>query len=230
MEKATRSSGVKLMIAGALRFGIGMILLGLILFLCAGSLDYRKAWLYLITFSGLILAFGVYLLLSDQELLAKRLNTKENESQQKIYILVSGISFILTFCISGWDYRFGWSTVPRVLVLCAWVLMVGGYGLFVITIRQNRFASRVVEVQEGQKVIDTGVYSLVRHPLYSAAVIMFFASPVVLGSYVAIIPMLFYLGGIIARIKSEEELLAQELPGYKDYLKKVKYRLIPYIW
>ena len=141
-----------------------------------------------------------------------------------------GSSFIATFGVCGLDYRFGWSSVPFAAVIAALVTMLAGYALFVITLTHNRFASRVVEIQNGQKVIDTGAYAVVRHPLYTAAIVMFFASPVVLGSWWAVIPMLIFLVGIILRILNEEKILRDGLDGYANYMKKVRYRLIPFIW
>jgi len=191
---------------------------------------YWNAWLYIATLFVSIFLFGAYLYKTDKELLQKRLNTKEKEKEQKAYVILSSISFLATFCISGLDYRFGWSDVSLIIVIIALLVFIGGYGLFVITIMHNRFASRTVEVQSGQKVIDTGVYAIVRHPMYIAAIILFISSPAILGSYFAIIPTLFLLAGIVLRIKNEESVLCVELDGYTDYMKKVRYRLIPFVW
>jgi len=173
---------------------------------------------------------GVYLYKSDKELLRKRLNSKEKEEEQRVYHLLSSISLLATFSVSGFDDRFGWSHVPPMVVVLALFIMIAGYGLFVFAMVQNRFASRVVEIQQEQIVVTSGVYSMVRHPMYTAAIVMFFSSPVVLGSYFATIPALFFLIGIVFRIQNEEKVLLDGLEGYAAYQKKVKYRLIPFVW
>lgn len=220
----------KLMLSALKKFGIGILILGLFLFLCGGDIWYWNAWLYLGVFSVCIFSFGVYLYKTDKELLQKRLNSKEKEKEQDVYTYMTGISFLATFGVSGLDYRFGWSYVQIAVVVVTLITMIAGFGLFVITLMYNRFASRIVEIQNEQKVIDTGVYSVIRHPMYTAALIMFFSSPLVLGSYYAVISMVFFLIGIIMRIRNEEKVLRNGLEGYADYMKKVKYRLIPFVW
>lgn len=216
--------------AGVTRFGLGILILGAFLFLCAGTLRYWNAWLYVIALAVMIFSFGVYLYARDQELLQKRLNTKEKEPEQRAYVLLTSLSFLATFGLCGLDARFGWSRVPLGIVIIALLVVAGGFGLFVTTLLQNRFASRVIEIQDEQRVIDTGVYAVVRHPLYTAAILMFTASPVVLGSWWAVLPMGLYVIGIVLRIRNEEKLLGKELPGYTDYMQKVRYRLIPFVW
>lgn len=230
MTGEKQTNGKHLLFSAAKRFGVGIILLGAFLFLCAGDLFFWHAWLYLAALAAAILIFGAYLYTRDRELLQKRLNTKEKEEAQKAYAYITSVSFLATFLVCGLDYRFGWSHVPLAAIITALLVMLAGYGLFVLTLMQNHFASRVVEIQKGQKVIDTGVYAVIRHPMYTAALIMFFASPIVLGSYYAAIPMLFYLVGIVLRIRNEEKVLANGLEGYADYMKKVKYRLVPFVW
>lgn len=220
----------ELLRAGALRFGLGMVILGLFLFLCAGSLRYWNAWLYIGALSAAILCFGIILYTRDQELMRKRLQTREKEEAQKAYVLMTSLSFLATFGVCGFDFRFGWSHVPVAVVVIALAVMLAGFGLFMLVLMQNRFASRVVEVQQEQRVIDTGVYAVVRHPMYTAALLMFFASPVVLGSWWAKLPMLCYLVGIVLRIRNEEQVLQAGLPGYAAYMEKVKYRLVPFVW
>jgi Putative protein-S-isoprenylcysteine methyltransferase len=224
------ASNKRLAAAVLTRFSAGFAILGAFLFLCAGSFRYWHAWLYIATLAACIFSFGVYLYRKDKVLLQKRLNSKEKEKAQKAYVLITSVAFLGTFTVCGLDYRFGWSHVPVAVVYAALMIMVGGFGLFVLTLLQNRFASRTIEIQDEQRVIDTGVYSLVRHPLYSAAIIMFSASPVALGSFYAVIPMLPYVIGIILRIRNEEEVLQNGLEGYTAYMKKVRYRLIPYVW
>ena len=231
MQAHTQSiQNKKLIISGIKKLVLGIAILGSFLFLCGGDIQYWNAWLYLITLAASIFFFGVYLYKKDRVLLEKRLNAKEKEEEQKAYVFIASISFLATFGACGLDHRFGWSNVPLVVVIIALAAMLAGYGLFVLTIMHNRFASRTVEIQNEQKVIDTGVYSVIRHPLYTAALIMFFSSPVVLGSYYAAIPMILYLAAIIFRIRNEEKVLSNGLDGYASYMKKVRYKLIPFIW
>lgn len=231
MGKNSHFSHDNALLLSALRkFGLGMLILGLYLFLCAGTVRYWNAWVFLLAFAVCLLFFGIYLYRTDQEQLQKRLNSKEKESEQKAYTYLASISFLVTFGLCGFDYRFGWSHVPVAAVVIALIVMLGGFGLFVLTLMQNRFASRTVEIQTGQKVIDTGVYSVVRHPMYMAALLMFFSCPFVLGSYYAYLPMLLFLVGIILRIRNEEKVLRNGLSGYPAYCEKTRYRLIPFIW
>lgn len=222
--------GKPLAIRGITKFGLGILILAAFLFLCAGSFQYWNVWLYVGALAVAIFSFGIYLYRNDQELLEKRLNAKEKEAEQKAYVLLTSLSFLATFGLCGLDFRFGWSQVPLAVVVIALVIMLSGFGLFVVTLLQNRFASRTIEIQDKQKVIDTGVYSVVRHPLYTAAILMFTASPIVLGSYWAVLPMCVYVAGIVLRIRNEEQVLAKGLEGYDSYLKKVSYRLVPFIW
>ena len=220
----------KLIFAALRKFVLGILILGAFLFLSAGDVTYWNAWLFLSAFAICMIFFGIYLYRTDKELLQKRLNSKEKEEEQKAYTYLAGISFLATFGVCGFDYRFAWSNVPLPAVIIALFVMLAGFALFVITLVYNRFASRTVEIQNEQKVIDTGVYSVVRHPMYTAAITMFFASPLVLGSLWAVIPMLLFLAGIIMRIRNEEKVLLNGLDGYAEYMKKVRYRLIPFIW
>ncbi len=226
----TELENKKLLRAALKRFGLGIALLGLFLFLSAGDIGFWNAWAYIVAFALCIGSFGVYLYKNDKELLKKRLNTKEKEEGQKAYTFLGGISLVAAFAGCGLDYRFGWSHVPAVVSVIALVFMLSGFLLFAVTLAQNSYASRVVEIQSGQKVIDTGVYSVVRHPMYVAAIMLFLSSPVVLGSWYAVIPVLLYIGGIVLRIVNEEKLLRGGLPGYEEYTIKVKYRLIPLVW
>ena len=225
-----KTDNKKLLRSAITKFVVGIGMLGLTLFLCAGDVRYWNAWLYLGAFALCIFSFGIHLYVKDKELLQKRLNSKETEKEQDVYTFATGLTFWGMFGVSGLDYRFGWSYVPLAVVMIALVIMLAGYGLYVITLMQNRYASRVVEIQAAQKVIDTGVYSVVRHPMYTAALTMFFASPIVLGSYYALIPMIFFLVGIVFRIRNEEKVLRTRLGGYERYMRQVRYRLIPYVW
>lgn len=223
-------AGQKLIFRALARFVPGLIIISGILFLSAGSVSYWNAWLFLAVLFVPMSFVIVYLIFRDPELLDKRLNTREKESNQKGVILSTLVTLLAGFVLSGLDYRFGWSQMPAWLVFCSALIFLTGYILFFFVMRQNSFASRVVEIQEKQKVIDTGLYSLVRHPMYFAAVLMFLFMPLVLGSYYSIIPMLFFPFQMIIRIKNEEEVLEEGLDGYAEYKKKVKYKIVPFIW
>jgi protein-S-isoprenylcysteine O-methyltransferase Ste14 len=209
-------------------FGFGI--LGLLIFLTAGDIQYFNAWLFLGTLSVCIFVFGVYLYIKDKELLEKRLRSKEKQSEQSFYSVISGVSLLLIFVISGLDYRFKWSNIPTAIVIAALVIMIFGFMLFVITLIQNRFASRTIEIQNSQKVIDTGLYSEVRHPMYTSAITMNIAIPIALGTYFGLIPAALFIIGIVSRIKNEEAFLCKELEGYSEYMERVKYRIVPFVW
>jgi protein-S-isoprenylcysteine O-methyltransferase Ste14 len=171
-----------------------------------------------------------FLFRNDPALLEKRMKTKEREKEQRVFVLISGLTLIAGFLLPGFDERFSWSSVPLWLVIPATAVMVGGYLLFMTVMKQNSYASRVVEVQEEQRVITTGVYSVVRHPMYLAATLIFVSAPFVLDSFWALIPLGLFSFLFVFRIKNEEEVLKKGLPGYEDYMRRVRYRLIPYIW
>jgi protein-S-isoprenylcysteine O-methyltransferase Ste14 len=213
-----------------IRFLLGFLFISLLIFLPAGTLHFFNGWLFI---AGLLLPMIfalIYLILKDPELLEKRINLKEKEEEQKKYVKLSVSLYVIAYIIPGLDYRFGWSEVPLWLVLVSLVLMLAGYAMFMIVMLQNRYASRVIEIQKEQKLIDTGLYSVVRHPMYLAATILYLASSLVLGSYYTLIPMAilpFLLG---YRIIGEEKVLLKGLPGYEKYKEKTKYRMIPFIW
>jgi len=219
-----------ILLSAFIKFGLGIGIHGLFLFLCAGDIRYWNAWLYLAMFAAFIFMLGIYLDSNHKELLQKRLNSKENEKEQVIYTHAISIAFFSIFGVCGLDHKFGWSSVPIAAIIIALIIMLIGFGLFAITLTKNNFASRIVEIQDNQKVIDTGVYAVIRHPMYTAALTVSFASPIVLGSYYALIPMTLFLTGIIFRIRNEEKVLSEGLEGYSSYARKVKYRLIPFIW
>ena len=213
-----------------IRFILAIVFIGILLFVPAGSLKFSNGWLFI---AGLLLPMTftlIYLYINDPELLEKRINLKEREDAQKKYIKLSLIFYIVVYIIPGLDYRFGWSSVPSWLILVSLIIMVWGYIMFIIVMMQNRYASRVIEIQNEQKLIDTGLYSIVRHPMYLAATILYLSSSIVLGSYFTLIPMLLLPFLLAFRIKNEEKVLLSGLPGYEEYMKKVKYRLIPFIW
>lgn len=213
------------------RFGIGMIALGAILFIPAGTLRYWQAWLWLGVVLIPLLVVGTYLFLKDPALLERRMHTRETEKPQKLMVRLSLIWFVLAFLIPGLDRRFHWSRVPEGIVWASALLVFIGYLMVVMVLRENSYASRVVEVAEGQKVIETGPYAVVRHPMYLGSMILYAFTPLALGSYWAVLPMwLFIVILVVLRIPNEEEVLKRELPGYEEYMQKVKYRLLPGIW
>lgn len=213
-----------------LRFFAGIPVLGLFFFLPAGTLDYWEAWLYLAVLFTPIFFTMQYLLKNDPGLLERRMRTKEKAGEQSLIIKLSFVYFLGVFVLPGFDKRFGWSNTPTWLVLVADLIVLAGYIMVFLVFRENSYASRTVEVDEDQKVIDTGPYAVVRHPMYSGLIALYVISPLALGSYWALIPALLIVPILVARILSEERILARELPGYKEYQKKVKYRLLPGVW
>lgn len=209
---------------------LGFLLLGLLLFGCAGSLQYTNAWVFIGSLFILILGMGIILLVKYPETLERRLKSKEREGAQKSYVAIMGILFLASFALAGFDYRFQWTELPFWVSLVALIPMVLGYGLFGAVILQNSYASRVVEVQEDQAVVSTGLYAVVRHPMYLACLLLFLAMPFVLGSLISLIPMLIFPIVLVLRIKNEEAVLMSGLEGYSEYARNTRYRLIPYIW
>lgn len=220
----------KLLISALTKFLAGLILMGLVLFLPAGTFAYVNAWLFLGLLFIPMLILGVILFVKAPGLLEKRLQSKEKESTQKGVVAASGLMFIGSFVLAGFDFRFGWSNVPGWVVATAAVILLASYGMYGEVMRENAYLSRTVEVQENQKVIDTGLYGVIRHPMYTATIVLFLAMPVVLGSWIAFAVMLLYPIAIVARIGNEEKVLEEGLQGYTEYKKKVKYRLIPFVW
>lgn len=220
----------KLLAQGLLKMLSGMLIVGLVLFLPAGSWNYFNGWL----FCGLLflpmLVLGALLLWKAPALLEKRLNTKEQEKAQMAVVAVSSLLFLAAFVAAGLDFRFGWTHVPIWLVCLAAVLQLAAYGLYAEVMRENAWLSRTVEVQENQKVIDTGLYGIVRHPMYTATILLFLAMPLVLGSWVSFAIMLLYPVVIVFRIRNEEQVLETGLAGYREYKQRVRYRLLPFIW
>ena len=220
----------KLLISALTKFLAGIILMGLVLFLPAGTWKYSNAWLFLGLLFIPMLILGVILFFKAPELLEKRLQSKEKESTQKGVVAVSGLMFIGSFVLAGLDFRFGWTNVPAWVAVLASVILLASYGMYGEVMRENAYLSRTVEVQENQKVIDTGLYGVIRHPMYTATIFLFLAMPLVLGSWIAFAVMLLYPVAIIARIGNEEKVLEEGLQGYTEYKKKVKYRLLPFVW
>lgn len=212
------------------KFFAGVILMGLLLFLPAGTWQYPGAWLLFGLLFVPMFAAGLVMLKKAPDLLRKRLDAKEKLGTQKAVIGLSALMFVGGFVLAGLDFRFGWTRVPLWLTLVAAVLFLLGYGLFAEVLRENAWLSRTVEVQQGQQVVNTGLYGLVRHPMYSATLLLFLAMPLILGSWLSFLVFLIYPPTIVKRLKSEEELLKRELLGYETYCEKVKYRLIPYLY
>lgn len=221
---------MKLIIRALTKFIIGLVLIGALLFLPAWTFKYMGAWLFIALLFIPMLILGVVLLIKAPELLEKRLNAKEKQKAQKGVLALSGLMFPIGFLLSALDFRFGWSKVPLWLVIVASVLFLIGYALYAEVMRENAYLSRTVEIQKGQKVISTGLYGVVRHPMYLATLFMFLPLPLILGSFWGLIPFAIYPVVIIIRIINEEKVLTAGLDGYAEYKKKVKYRLIPFIW
>jgi protein-S-isoprenylcysteine O-methyltransferase Ste14 len=208
----------------------GIILMGLLIFVPAGSFMYWQGWLMMgILFVPMIVA-GFVMMKKNPNLLRKRLNAKEEQSEQKMVIMLSGIMFLTAFIVAGLNYRFSWILLPSVVVYIAAVIFLLGYGLYAEVLKENEYLSRTVEIQENQKVIDTGLYGIVRHPMYMCTFLMFLSMPLVLGSVISFFIMLVYIPIIAKRIKNEEKVLEEGLEGYSDYKKRVKYRVIPFVW
>ena len=208
----------------------GFALIGALLFVPAGSFAYTEAWRFMLFMALMMLTFGIALLLNDPDTLNRRLNSKETQPKQRAYIALFGLMFVLSFVLAGFDYRCKWSHMPNWVSIAALALMGVGYLLYGMVIRQNAYAARVVQVEEGQRVITTGVYAIVRHPMYLACLLLFLMMPLALGSYVALLPMVALPILLALRIKNEEAVLMDELAGYKEYMQKTKYRLIPFVW
>ena len=221
---------MKLFVSALVKFLIGLLLVGLLIFLPAGSLAYPGGILFLCLLFIPMLLMGVVMMISARDLLAKRLDAKERQAAQKGVQSLSGLVFIAGFVLAGLDFRFGWSDVPLSAVIAASVIFLVGYGLYAEVMRENAYLSRTVKVEEGQTVVSTGLYGIIRHPMYTASILMFLSIPLVMGSWYALIPFAFYPALMVVRVLDEERLLTAELVGYAEYKIKVKYRLIPFIW
>ena len=220
----------KLFIQAITKFLFGIVLVGLMIFLPAGTLSFFNGWLFMgLLFIPMFFA-GIVMMFKNPELLKKRLKAKEKQEEQNLVITLSGLMFLAGFIIAGLDFRFGWYTLPRWSVIIAAIVFLIAYILYAEVLRENTFLSRTIEVQDNQKVIDTGLYGIVRHPMYSATLLLFLSMPIVLGSVFSFIIFLAYPLIIAKRIKNEENFLEKELAGYCEYKQKVKYRLIPFIW
>lgn len=220
----------KLLIQAITKLLLGIIIVGVLIFLPAGTLSFFNGWLLMGVLFVPILIAGITMMIVNPSLLEKRLSFKEKEKDQGIIVKLSGLMFILGFAVAGLGHRFNWYSLPMPVVIAGAVLFLASYIIYAEVLRENTYLSRTIEVQEGQKVIDTGLYSVVRHPMYSATLVLFLSIPIILGSVFSIAVFLAYPFIISVRIRGEEKLLEKELSGYSEYKKKVKYRLIPFIW
>lgn len=221
---------MKLLAEALIKFACGVLLVGLLIFLPAGTLAFPYGWLLVgLLFIPMLIA-GFVMLAKAPDFLKKRLDAKEKQGKQKGVVAVSGLMFIAGFVVAGLDFRFGWSRMPSWVTIVASVTFLLDYALYAEVMRENAYLSRTIKVEQGQKVVDTGFYGIVRHPMYAVTIELFMMMPLILGSWYALIAFAVYPAVIIVRLKDEEALLTKELPGYEEYKKKVKYRLIPFIW
>jgi len=221
---------MKLLFEAIVKFTCGLLLVGLLIFLPAGTFGYTYGWLFVgLLFVPMLIA-GFVMFFKSPDFLKKRLDAKEKQTTQKGVLAFSGLMFIAGFVVAGLDFRFGWSYMPDWVVIAASALFLIAYGLYAEVMRENAYLSRTIKVEEGQKVVDTGLYGIVRHPMYAVTILLFLMIPLILGSWYALIAFAFYPAIIVVRLKDEEKLLTKELPGYCEYKQRVKYRIIPFIW
>ena len=220
----------KLFFGAIIKYLLGLVLVGALLLIPAGSLDYWNAWLFIgLLFIPMFIA-GIFLMINNPELLKRRLDAKEKDDKQKVVILLSGIMFLAGFIVAGLNFRYKWIEIPNIVIIISSIVFIISYILYAEVLRENTYLSRTIKVEENQKVIDTGLYSVVRHPMYIITILLFLSIPLILGSVISFLIFLIYPIIIGIRIKNEEEVLEKELQGYIEYKKKVKYRLIPFIW
>jgi len=220
----------KLFVQAIAKFLLGLVLIGLLLFLPAGSLRYWNAWLFLDILFVPMFAAGIVMMFKNPELLKKRLNAREEEQEQKTVIALSGLMFLAAFIVAGLNFRFQWIVLPAWAVWIGVGVFLAAYLMYAEVLRENTYLSRTVEVQENQKVIDTGLYGIVRHPMYSATLFLFLSMGIVLGSPISVAILFLYIPIIALRMKNEEQVLEKGLDGYKAYKTRVKYKVIPFIW
>ena len=220
----------KLFFQAITKFLIGALLVGALIFVPAGTIKFLNGWIFMGVLFVPMFIFGIYLMFKNPDLLKRRLNAKEKEGEQKTVIALSGLMFMAGFVIAGLNYRFGWVVLPNIVTIIASIVFVLSYILYAEVLRENAYLLRTIEVEKGQKVVDTGMYGIVRHPMYSVTILLFLSIPLILGSIISFVIFLMYPFIIIKRIKNEEKVLERDLDGYIEYEKKVKYRLIPFIW
>lgn len=221
---------MKLLLNALTKFTLGIIMVGMLIFIPAATLEYINGWIFIGVLFIPIFILGLILFLKSPKLLEKRLNAKESENTQKGVVLVSSLLFIIGFIVAGLDFRFSWSHVPMWAVIAASIILLISYILYAEVMRENAYLSRTIKVEESQKVISTGLYGIVRHPMYAVTIWLFLAIPIILGSFFSLICFVPYIGVIAVRIVNEEKVLSQGLIGYSEYKNKVTYRLIPFIW
>lgn len=221
---------MKLFIQALLKFLLGLILVGVLLFIPAGTFNYWNAWLLMGLLFIPMFIVGIILMFKNPDLLKRRLDNKETEKEQKIVILLSGLMFISGFIVAGLNYKYNWINLSNTTVIIASIVFIIAYILYGEVLRENTFLTRTIKVEDNQKVVDTGFYGVVRHPMYSITILLFLSMPIILNSPISFIIFLIYPFIIIKRLNNEEEVLTKELKGYKEYKKKVKYKLIPFIW
>ena len=220
----------KLFFQAIIKFLMGLLVVCALLFIPAGTINFWNAWVFIgVLFVPMFIA-GIVMMIKNPELLKQRLDAKEKESEQKLVILGSGIMFLAGFIVAGLNYKYQWFIMPNVVVIIASIIFIISYILYAEVLRENTYLSRTIKVQENQKVVDSGLYGIVRHPMYAITILLFLSMPLILGSIYSLIIFLIYPILIALRIKNEEEVLEKELNGYTEYKKKVKYRIIPFIW
>lgn len=221
---------MKLLLQAIIKYLSGLIIVSLLLFVPAGTIYYYNAWLLIELLFIPMFLVGLIMFFKNKELLKSRLNAKEKLGDQKVIIILSGLMFVIGFILAGLDYRFSFIRLPNLVVIISSFIFLISYLLYGEVLRENTYLSRTIEVKKNQKVIDTGLYGIVRHPMYSVTILLFLSMPLILGSLVSFVIFLNYPFIIIERINSEEKILEKELKGYKEYKKKVKYKLIPFIY
>ena len=220
----------KLFIQALTKFLAGLLLVGLLLFLPAGTFAYWQAWLFIGILFGPMFIAGIVLMVRQPDLLRKRLSAKEEQNEQKRVVALSGLLFVAMFVVAGLNFRFGWLLLPEWTTYVAAVIFLISYALYAEVMRENVWLSRTIEVQENQQVVSTGLYGVVRHPMYSATLLLFLSMPLVLNSVFSFMLMLLYIPVIALRIRNEEQVLERELNGYAEYKQRVRYKVIPFIW
>ena len=221
---------IRLFFQAIIKFILGALLIGLLLFIPANTINYWNGWLFMGLLFIPMFFTGIVLMIKNPELLRIRLNTKETENEQKQVIVFSGLMFILGFIIAGLNYKYNWIVIPNIVVIISSIIFILAYILYAEVLRENTYLSRTIEVQENQKVIDTGLYGIIRHPMYAVTILLFLAMPLILGSIISFVIFLIYPFIIAKRIKNEEQVLEKDFVGYSEYKKKVKYKVIPFIW
>jgi protein-S-isoprenylcysteine O-methyltransferase Ste14 len=221
---------MKSILTSAIRLVLGFGVIGVFFFFSAGTMNYWQAWMWMGTLLAPMIFMLIYLVKNDPALLERRTRLKETRSAQKLIVAASTLYYLIVFLLPGFDKRFGWSAVPSWVSIVADSVMLLGYALFLLVLKTNSYASRVVEIQQGQQVISTGPYAMVRHPMYLAMLLMMIFTPLALGSYWGMLASIALIFLLAIRAKNEEELLMKELPGYREYAERVRYRLFPGIW